>query len=196
MADQLLPDVQASHRQQPRAALLKCLALERPPRREAALAVTPDQIRWLTWGAIQHRPSGAPRWDEPGTHKAITDHCGTWGLEIATDHVLAHARDPKARTPFAIKGNKPNVDIPHAPRFPPRTGEECRYHRGEYANACRACRADELAGEPPPGSWRDVAPPEVREKYLAEIRAARSAAPDHRASDAHQPTTEQGADHG
>lgn len=66
--------------------------------------MTPEQIQWLTWGAIQHRPKGAPKWDEPGTHKAITDHCGSWGLEIATEHVLAHARDEKARTPFAIKG--------------------------------------------------------------------------------------------
>ena len=33
--------------------------------------MTPDQIRWLTWGAIQHRPHGAPKWDEPGTAKAI-----------------------------------------------------------------------------------------------------------------------------
>lgn len=88
--------------------------------------MTPDQIRWLTWGAIQHRPSGAPRWDEPGTQKAIADHCGTWGLEIATDHVLAHARDPKARTPFAIKGPTPHTEPSKQPARPPKPAECCR----------------------------------------------------------------------
>lgn len=111
--------------------------------------MTPDQIRWLTWGAIQHRPKGAPKWDEPGTHKAITDHCGSWGLEIATEHVLAHARDQKARTPFAIKGNRPHNEPSAGPRFPAKAGEDCRYHRGEYDGACRSCAADKLAGDQP-----------------------------------------------
>ena len=86
--------------------------------------MTPEQLRWLTWGAIQHRPAGAPRWDEPGTAKAIADHCGTWTLEVATEHVLAHARDPKARTPFAIKGHAPSHDAQRAPRFPARRGDD------------------------------------------------------------------------
>jgi hypothetical protein len=88
--------------------------------------MTPDQIRWLTWGAIQHRPKGAPKWDEPGTAKAIADHCGTWGLEIATEHVLAHARDPKARTPFAIKGPQPHTEPEKGPPRPPKPSEACR----------------------------------------------------------------------
>lgn len=121
--------------------------------------MTPDQIRWLTWGAIQHRPSGAPKWDEPGTHKAITDHCGSWGLEIATEHVLAHARDEKARTPFAIKGNRPHNEPSAGPRFPAGKGQECRYHRGEYDGACRSCAADKLAGDQPtPRSTTPAAP--------------------------------------
>ena len=88
--------------------------------------MTPDQIRWLTWGAIQHRPHGAPRWDEPGTLKAIADHCGTWGLDVATEHVLAHARDPKAKTPFAIKGNPPHTEPVKSPPRPPKPDEACR----------------------------------------------------------------------
>lgn len=136
--------------------------------------MTPDQIRWLTWGAIQHRPSGAPKWDEPGTHKAISDHCGTWGLEVATEHVLAHARDAKARTPFAIKGNKPHTEPTAGPRFPARAGvDECRYHRGEYEAACRACAADKLAGDEPPEPYAEVAPPEVVAAHVAELRALR-----------------------
>lgn len=109
--------------------------------------MTPDQIRWLTWGAIQHRPTGAPKWDEPGTHKAITDHCGSWGFALATEHVLAHARDPKARTPFAIKGNPPHTEPGRGARFPARAGvDECRTHPGEHADNCRSCAADRLAG--------------------------------------------------
>lgn len=88
--------------------------------------MTPEQIRWLTWGAIQHRPSGAPKWDEPGTAKAIADHCGTWGLDIATQHVLAHARDPKARTPFAIKGQPPHTEPSKTPARPLKPAEACR----------------------------------------------------------------------
>lgn len=111
--------------------------------------MTPDQIRWLTWGAIQHRPHGAPKWDEPGTHKAIVDHCGSWGLEVATEHVLAHARDAKARTPFAIKGNKPNHEPGSGVRYPATKGEdECELHKGEWAGSCRACAADRLAKDP------------------------------------------------
>lgn len=111
--------------------------------------MTPDQIRWLTWGAIQHRPKGAPKWDEPGTAKAIADHCGSWGLEIATEHVLAHARDEKARTPFAIKGNRPHNEPTAGPRFPATKGEdECELHKGEWAGSCRACAADRLAKDP------------------------------------------------
>ena len=127
--------------------------------------MTPDQIRWLTWGAIQHRPHGAPKWDEPGTAKAITDHCRAWDLAVATEHVLAHARDPKARTPFAIKGNAPHTEPERAPRFPARAGDpdECTQHRGEWASTCRACAADRLArpddeptGPPMPAEAADV----------------------------------------
>lgn len=140
--------------------------------------MTPGQIRWLTWGAIQHRPSGAPKWDEPGTHKAITDHCGSWGLEIATQHVLAHARDTKARTPFAIKGNAPHNEPGGGVRLPPRPGvdEECRYHRGEYAESCRACQADRLVGDPPPDEWRDIATPEQVAAHVAHLRTLRDEA--------------------
>jgi len=136
--------------------------------------MTPDEIRWLTWGAIQHRPKGAPRWDEPGTHKAITDHCGSWGLDIATEHVLAHARDPKARTPFAIKGNPPHTEPSKAPRQPAKAGapNECRSHPGEWATSCRSCAADALAGEEQPTAINRQKPPaEVATNGAAMCRA-------------------------
>lgn len=135
--------------------------------------MTPEQIRWLTWGAVQHRPHGSPKWDDAGTAKAITDHCGTWGLEVATDHVLAHARDPKARTPFVIKGNKPHNEPSGGPRFPAGKGDECRYHKGEYADACRACAADKLAGDTPIAPAAPT-PPDVVAEQVAKLRALRS----------------------
>ena len=111
--------------------------------------MTPDQINWLTWGAVQHRPHGAPKWDEPGTKKAITDHCRSWDFATATEHVLAHARDPKARTPFAIKGNPPHTEPVRGARFPAKPGVDCPTHPGEWADTCRACAADRLAGDQP-----------------------------------------------
>lgn len=134
--------------------------------------MTPEQIQWLTWGAIQHRPPGAPKWDHPGTAKAIADHCGTWGLDIATQHVLAHARDPKARTPFAIKGNAPHTDATPGPRFPAKPDDECRLHRGEHADACRACAADKLAGD---NEARTPPRPHQAAEPTAGYRAARAA---------------------
>lgn len=110
--------------------------------------MNPDQIRWLTWGATQHRPHGAPRWDEAGTHAAIVECCASWDFAAATEHVLAHARDPKARTPFAIKGPKPHTDPTRAGRQPAKAGgDECQIHAGEYADSCRGCAADALVGD-------------------------------------------------
>jgi hypothetical protein len=134
--------------------------------------MTPDQIKWLTWGAIQHRPSGAPKWDEPGTHKAISDHCGSWGIDIATQHVLAHARDPKARTPFAIKGPTPHTETTKAPRQPAKAGvDECRQHRGEYATSCRACAAEQYTH--PADPVLDDPTCTAGRQLLAEIRSRR-----------------------
>jgi hypothetical protein len=134
--------------------------------------MTPDQINWLTWGAIQHRPHGASKWDEPGTHKAISDHCGSWGIDIATQHVLAHARDPKARTPFAIKGPTPHTEPTKGPRQPAKAGvDECRQHRGEYATACRACAAEQYTH--PADPVLDDPTCTAGRELLAEIRSRR-----------------------
>jgi len=131
--------------------------------------MTPEEQRWLTWGAIRHRPPGAPRWDEPGTAKAIADVCGSWTLDIATSHVLAHARDVNARTPYAIKGNPPHTEPVKQPRFPAKSADACPAHSGEYAGSCRVCASDALeTGDrpktpprpprrvPPPPGWRDA----------------------------------------
>lgn len=135
--------------------------------------MTPDEMRWLTWGAIQHRPRGARRWDEPGTAKAIADHCGSWSLSIATEHVLAHARDPKAETPFVIKGNAPHTEPTKSVRQPAKAGGgECRVHPGEYANSCRACAADRLAGDQSAEPRRDKPPAAVSQRGATACRTA------------------------
>lgn len=136
--------------------------------------MTPAQIEWLTWGAVQHRPHGAPRWDEPGTFAAIREHCGSWDLAIATEHVLAHARDPKARTPFAIKGNPPHNTPQRTQQRPARAGEDCLSHPGEWADHCRACAADALVGD-------ESLPPRhvVREQSTPPTDAYRQARNEH-----------------
>lgn len=109
-----------------------------------------QEIRWLTWGATQMRPHGAPKWDEPGTLKAISDHCGTWDLGTATEHVLAHARDPKARTPLAIRGTAPLSTAPERlPYSPPKSENACVVHPGEWVGSCRICRGPRVVDEEP-----------------------------------------------
>lgn len=128
-----------------------------------------QEIRWLTWGAIAHRPAHSPRWDEPGTLKAITEVCGTWTLEVATTHVLAHARDAKAKTPYAITGNPPANEAQRPPRYPPKAADECRNHPGEWADQCRICHGPQVADEQP--GDRDTRPgrSNVSER-VAELR--------------------------
>lgn len=112
--------------------------------------MTPNEIKWLTWGARHHRPAGAPQWDEQGTLKAITDCCGTWDLATATEHVLAHARDPQAKTPFAIRGAAPSSTTPErAAYYPPKPAESCRVHPGEWVGSCRICRGPKTVDEEP-----------------------------------------------
>lgn len=112
--------------------------------------MTPDQIAWLAWGAVQHRPAHSTKWDQASTAKVITDHCASWGFEHATAHVLAHARDPKAKTPGAIKGKFTPDNEPAAGAFrPPKPEQMCQLHGG-WLNGCSGCAADEKAGDKTP----------------------------------------------
>ena len=113
--------------------------------------LTADQLQALTWLACETRRTtiGAAEWDKPGTHKAITDICGTWGFVTAVDHVIAHARDSKARTPYAMRGTKPNPEPTNRRPHPLRANdpEECRTHAGQHRDHCGPC-ASEAAPEP------------------------------------------------
>lgn len=131
--------------------------------------LTPDQLASLTWLACETRRTtyGCAAWDSPGTHQAISSICGSWAFTTAVDHVLAHARDPKARTPFAMKGTAPTLAPLDRHPHPLRAGdpEECRIHIGQRVGHCRGCAADELVGDQPqprrregvpaPDGWRD-----------------------------------------
>lgn len=109
-----------------------------------------QEIRWLAWGATVLRPHGAPKWDEPGTLKAIRDVCGTWDLNTAIEHVLAHARDPKARTPMAIRGTAPLSTAPERAAYqPPKATDACLVHPGEWTGSCRICRGPRVVDEDP-----------------------------------------------
>lgn len=116
--------------------------------------LTPDQHQALTWLACETRRTthGCGDWDKPGTHKAIGDICGTWTFATALDHVIAHARDPKARTPFAMRGTKPNLEPTSSHKHPMRAGDpdECRLHRGQHRDHCSGCAADRLTHDPTP----------------------------------------------
>lgn len=111
------------------------------------MSLTDEQKRALTWLAVETRKTthGCGTWDQPGTHKAITDVCGSWSFGTALDHVVAHARDPKARTPYAMRGSKPNLEPATTARYPMRAGDpdECRTHRGQHVDHCSGCAADQ-----------------------------------------------------
>lgn len=136
---------------------------------------TDRDLQALAYLATRHRPHGAPRWDQAGTYTIIASHCANWDVDVATSHVLAHARDPKALTPAAIRGrftpdNEPELTGP--PR-PPRREQECRVHAGQHAHNCPGCAADNLVQHPstPPR----VPPPGDTPPAAESIAAARAA---------------------
>lgn len=114
--------------------------------------MTPDQLQALTWLACETRKEthGAAPWDKPGTHALIERHCGSWGFNLAVEHVLAHARDPKARTPAVIVGPMPHTTPERGHRHPVKAGspDECPTHQGQPTDNCSGCTADRLARTP------------------------------------------------
>lgn len=141
------------------------------------MSLTLNQLQALTWHACETRRTtdGCGPWDPPGTHKAIQEICGTWTYNTAHDHVTAHARDPKARTPYAMRGTRPNLEAASSHKYPMRAGDpdECRSHRGQHRDHCSGCAADKLVQHPstpprvpPPGDTPPAA------ESIANIRAA------------------------
>lgn len=131
--------------------------------------MTPDEIKWLTWGALQVRPSGSTKWDATGTATIIAEHCGSWSLAMALEHVIAHARDPEAKTPGRIRQNwAPDTTPQKTPMKPPKPEDMCPVHGG-WLNSCSGCAADKLAGDPTPDLDRHQTVSVA--KYADQIRA-------------------------
>lgn len=87
-------------------------------------------------------------WDEPGCLAAVA------AVKERDPHDVALAAvrlcvTPEVRTPGALKAAGPHwherVSAP-IPRQPPRRGEDCRNHPGEWPDSCRGCASDRLAG--------------------------------------------------
>jgi hypothetical protein len=131
------------------------------------MTTTTRDAQALTYLAVRLREDtyGCGKWDQNGTYAVISELVGM-NLAETIRRVVGHALDPEARTPGAIK--RPFVpakaEDPKAPRFPAKAGEDCRWHKGEHAHACRSCAADKLAGDQP--TPRPTTPAEPTPAYL------------------------------
>ena len=99
---------------------------------------------------LRDETTGAGKWHDNGLSVVLAKLEGQ-NLAMTVERVTRHAADPEARTPGAIERPfVPDAPTP-GPRFPAKAGasDECRWHRGEYADTCRACAADRLAGDTP-----------------------------------------------
>lgn len=100
---------------------------------------------------LREETPGAREWQDPGLWAVLAKLEGH-NLHLTIERVIRHAADPDARTPAAIE----RAWIPDAPkaetRYPAKAGgeDECRRHPGEHTVGCRACAADQKAGEPGP----------------------------------------------
>lgn len=93
-----------------------------------------------------------PDWPEKSIRTYLTEHhAGDTDYELG---VMAFAcwTDPATTTPARLRENGPWRRAATAAASlergaltgPPKRGEDCRLHPGEYADACRCCAADAL----------------------------------------------------
>lgn len=117
---------------------------------------------------------GAGPWHDNGLAAVLAKLEGH-NLAITIERVTRHAADPEARTPAAIE--RPFVPEPQKPpvRQPAKAGsrDECRHHRGEYADACRLCAVEQYTHPADPEIDGDCTQGRA---LLAEIRARREGA--------------------
>jgi hypothetical protein len=113
-----------------------------------------------------------PDWDYPGCLAAIgaMKHKHPLDLAMAAVRLCATA---DAKSPGALKTEQGQhwreKVAPRTVRQPPKREQECRRHPGEWADACRPCRAEEIAKaqEEPTGP---VEPQTTASGYAAAIR--------------------------
>ncbi len=133
------------------------------------MPVTARDAQALTYLAQRLRDDtpGCGKWDENGTNAVISRLLGQ-NLALTVERVVRHACDATARTPGAIdRPFLPDLPAP-GPRHPASVGQDCPAHPGEYADACRSCAADRLAGDPATTRTRSAADPSA---HAARIRA-------------------------
>lgn len=140
------------------------------------MPLTAQDARALTYLARRLRDDthGAREWDEAGTYAVVSRLIGQH-LATSIERVMRHAGDPEARTPAAIE--RPFLPDPATPgpRIPARPADECRTHPGEYADACRGCAADRLAGTP---TARPTSTTTDHAAGIARVRAALATTPE------------------
>lgn len=114
------------------------------------MTTTDQDARALTYLAcrIRKETHGCREWDDAGTYAVIAELVGQ-SLAQTVERVTRHAADPEAKTPGAIKRPFVPAAVDAGPRFPAKAGNDCRIHKGEWADTCRSCAADRLAGDSP-----------------------------------------------
>lgn len=118
-----------------------------------------------------------PEWDYPGCVAAVKAVARKHPADVALAAVRI-AMTPEARTPMALTA----PDGPHwheklappAVRHPPRHGQDCPNHPGEWPDACRGCASDRLAGtETKPNPRRTPANPDALKTARAALTRAK-----------------------
>lgn len=91
-----------------------------------------------------------PEWDQPGCLAAVGQLISRDPANVAMAAVRLCAT-PEARTPGALTnphGGHWTERVTVSPvRYPPKRGEDCRKHPGEWPDTCRGCAADDLTGD-------------------------------------------------
>lgn len=136
------------------------------------MTATEQDLRALAYLAQRLRAEthGAGKWDEAGLWPVLKRLEGH-NLALTIERVTRHAADPQARTPAAIE----RPFVPEAPtssghRYPAKPDDECRIHVGEWAETCRMCAADRLAGDETPPRRQPPAATDAA-THVARLRA-------------------------
>ncbi|HET7386986.1 MAG TPA: hypothetical protein VFJ19_10025 [Nocardioidaceae bacterium] len=123
------------------------------------MPTTDQDARALTYLAkrLREETHGANRWDEAGIFAVIAKRAGQ-NLAATIEAVTRHAADATAKTPGAI--NRPFTPPPPSEQrdryLPPKRGEDCPRHPGQWATSCGGCEADTRADDEPatpPRAW-------------------------------------------
>lgn len=111
---------------------------------------------------LREETFGCREWDDAGTYAVIKAELVGKQLAHAAETVLAHATDPEARTPGAIRRPfTPKPDGQPTRNHPPRRDEVCPAHPAYRADNCGGCAVDARAADDsddgpatPPRAWQ------------------------------------------